>query len=1300
MPVFNLQLKFDEKGALVAARKLGDVANAASEVTSAMKQTEKKAEACGQSISSAMTEAAKKVLALVSAWKALNMAQKGFTLGSGYNEKIEKAQLGIASVVAATNQLRDTQGKILQGQEKFNAAQEMSVKMAKALDVASMQSPAEYEDLLSTLQTMLAPASQLGLKWQDTLDITIRMSNVLSSLGLDMKSLASETQAILTGKDISRSSVASRLGITKEEIESWGKGEKLLANLEKRFESFKYAGAAVENTMEAVRAYYEDVLSNLAGDAVSDLWQHAKQGMQEVADAFYEIDERSKEFKITDEMKPLIDATNELANALGENFVSAVRSGIDVLKSLGQSISETGVSQFLGEVKTYAGLAVAGLGALMIARRAASAQWAVEVAGTKDGIAALYQHTATAIRNANARHEDAQAAVRETQAEINLIKTKLRLVELLQQNARNARVLAGARQQQIALTNQLAAAEARLVETRKLVNRTSIEMTALASAGKGLLSLFGGPFGLALTALGAGIGYLATRQTHAEEAANLHADALRNLAKAEEEAKKEGKSLADELDRLGEVEKARAKEKFVATVNETRQELNKGSFFVEAMPTPVKRGHIKIGDLSEESRGLIELGKNLDELKRKAANGQLSINDFKKALDEAFLELSNAGKGQTALANAINRTVVNIEKGIDAENRLQDITLGQADASNEAGAQIDAQAVATKELTDAIDLLMIAQQGEISSAKEALEYLEKRNATTEAGKAALEANARSKDENALATLNLGIAELQAAYDAANAIAILDGATEAQIANAQKLGKELEFLKGRAAEFLKNKGNFKLPGSGSRGKGGKGKSTTKNPEDDWKELQAQLAQLEGKSTSTATSLEKTQKKIEDTGKAAKKSAEDIQKMKDAFQKATDAKTLKELNKELLQLEGNTRAVENAEKQEKLDQFRTKLAEIKSLSPEGKNILLGRYERAVQKEVKINDTQTALDFMKELESLGGQYADTLRLQNELIEYQAQMYREKLPSDMQGYVDQWERLKKLQNDTSFMGGLQRGIARFGADYGDLASTVEGFTTQMGSTISSTLSNAFTQGKFSAQDFFQSLVSMAAQAASNYFIGMLFSGMAGMFGGGANYSAGQKATMSANGMQTGYGGWLTGVHGHAHGDVFTGLSGFSNQIVEGPTLFGYGSHLTAYAHGAGLMGERGPEAVMPLDRTKSGDLGVRVMYEQPHENASVIYGRMIAEMNEALREERQNSGNMPVVNVNIQNSAPNTDVQAGQMRPDGNGGFTLDVMVMQVEQAMVGHMKQGKSPIAQYQERAYGMSRAGVIARGRGRN
>lgn len=54
-------------------------------------------------------------------------------------------------------------------------------------------------------------------------------------------------------------------------------------------------------------------------------------------------------------------------------------------------------------------------------------------------------------------------------------------------------------------------------------------------------------------------------------------------------------------------------------------------------------------------------------------------------------------------------------------------------------------------------------------------------------------------------------------------------------------------------------------------------------------------------------------------------------------------------------------------------------------------------------------------------------------------------------------------------------------------------------------------------------------------------------------------------------------GIQAFAKGGAFT------NQIVDSPTMF-------KFAKGTGLMGEAGPEAIMPLKRDNQGNLGVRV--------------------------------------------------------------------------------------------------------------
>jgi len=73
---------------------------------------------------------------------------------------------------------------------------------------------------------------------------------------------------------------------------------------------------------------------------------------------------------------------------------------------------------------------------------------------------------------------------------------------------------------------------------------------------------------------------------------------------------------------------------------------------------------------------------------------------------------------------------------------------------------------------------------------------------------------------------------------------------------------------------------------------------------------------------------------------------------------------------------------------------------------------------------------------------------------------------------------------------------------------------------------------------------------------------------------------------------GYVDGATKHAQGGVFDEYGqaarafaaggAFTNQIVGFPTYFAHGG-------GLGLMGEAGPEAIMPLTRMPNGDLGVQ---------------------------------------------------------------------------------------------------------------
>lgn len=124
--------------------------------------------------------------------------------------------------------------------------------------------------------------------------------------------------------------------------------------------------------------------------------------------------------------------------------------------------------------------------------------------------------------------------------------------------------------------------------------------------------------------------------------------------------------------------------------------------------------------------------------------------------------------------------------------------------------------------------------------------------------------------------------------------------------------------------------------------------------------------------------------------------------------------------------------------------------------------------------------------------------------------------------------------------------------------------------------------------QSIIQNLVDMAAQAlVTNTILSSIMGVGSSVLGGVGGSTAGSSGTAIAD-----YG---SNFQFNAKGGVYysSDLSAYSGQVVDNPTFF-------AFAKGAGVMGEAGPEAIMPLTRAADGSLGVRAVSGGASEGAA----------------------------------------------------------------------------------------------------
>lgn len=180
----------------------------------------------------------------------------------------------------------------------------------------------------------------------------------------------------------------------------------------------------------------------------------------------------------------------------------------------------------------------------------------------------------------------------------------------------------------------------------------------------------------------------------------------------------------------------------------------------------------------------------------------------------------------------------------------------------------------------------------------------------------------------------------------------------------------------------------------------------------------------------------------------------------------------------------------------------------------------------------------------------------------------------------------------------------------------------------------NGLAQGTAKVKDLFKNMVKaliaellkLMAYRAVFSMLGGWGTDLGNQFGNAAGM--GQRGWRPA-GTQAHGGAWEGGVQKFATGG-----------IVGGPTLF-------PMRNGMGLMGEAGPEAIMPLKRMSGGDLGVKAA----------------------------------PVNVTVNNMA-GVDVTAV---PDGNGGLTLDI----IRRAIAGDIQNGGNMVSDSIGRSFGLSR-----------
>lgn len=185
----------------------------------------------------------------------------------------------------------------------------------------------------------------------------------------------------------------------------------------------------------------------------------------------------------------------------------------------------------------------------------------------------------------------------------------------------------------------------------------------------------------------------------------------------------------------------------------------------------------------------------------------------------------------------------------------------------------------------------------------------------------------------------------------------------------------------------------------------------------------------------------------------------------------------------------------------------------------------------------------------------------------------YVAKMNEERDAILAQYDAIQRIKEERGedWLGGIRDGVNKYAKSMGTLREQMADMVSNTFDTLGNTLGDFVATGKANFRDMTVSIL----QDLSKIFIRMAMMRLVSSFTGGGIGALGSSIGGMIGGGFANGGAFANGLQFFASGGVFT------NQVVSRPTMFAHGG-------GFGVMGEAGPEAIMPLTRAPNGKLGV----------------------------------------------------------------------------------------------------------------
>lgn len=217
----------------------------------------------------------------------------------------------------------------------------------------------------------------------------------------------------------------------------------------------------------------------------------------------------------------------------------------------------------------------------------------------------------------------------------------------------------------------------------------------------------------------------------------------------------------------------------------------------------------------------------------------------------------------------------------------------------------------------------------------------------------------------------------------------------------------------------------------------------------------------------------------------------------------------------------------------------------------------------------------EYQKQLETLGRSRSEG-KTDEDTFQRESALYKQSLNDRLAAQQEFYA--KEDEARSNWVNGSKKAFANYLEAGRDVAGMTESLFTNSFSSIEDALVGFVTTGKLSFKDLTVSILSDLTKMATRIAANQILMGIIGSLGGGAGAATSATVSSGAN-----FAGYAAKGKAYSGGTQFFAKGGaFTNSVVNKPTAFGTST-------GMGVMGEAGPEAILPLTRTSDGQLGVQ---------------------------------------------------------------------------------------------------------------